>query len=826
MKLIHYLFFILIGVIIYKYIQNIEGLTCFTPFHDVLGDDTTQYRQVNKGSYPVLLKDNLVLQAPATAAPAAALDFPAQGSQESRVQTFNDTNTLNVVCDPGDATFPPWQLSGGADKVLTCKNPTAKVIIGSHGRFTTQGVINSMIGSRGQPSTMLFGSGSVVPDVEISTKIFKRMQVFTYLNEGDCFTFYRTGDKGQLYNNIFNGRSRSEYFSLIQDCRFCFGMPENMNHFNTVFSEMAELDKLLLLSDDTTTSLIQFTHFQQIVNLNGGIPQYYDTGDYFIAKLSFRDSDWAKFYRTGERDKEAMDLRLVQQLQASNINIDFINIYWIVSIFNNLHSGDWNTPGDSIGGAHNYLGPFMSMYCGITFADNSEFYLDPYFTNSIRQYSTLEYERDTTTTLGHDVHTATFTISKIHINGYRLLIKKSLLASCVTIERDKLSPMFRHMNIPVLNRLFPNQETSVELPLFSLNILTTPMFVNPRSDDPYSLPGGQYTSEDIILVILDIIDQIKSHSGGYYQIFINILKKMGMSDSEINNPNGYISSLQLFIIKSGIIESGIEDIDTDVLSLHPRGFIFNILRDLWLPWGYNIMNIGNMKSYNISAPVIFMLLQLFKQNGQNDYNKLDVHMLTCFSGGSDRDLNRRDSTMNYSWEYTWDDAEIATNGNPLARKIGPTCDKKSCEETKDQINAKLVAQGKGDFEVDDASYREKTASGIHPTYETKTYSRDAQNNIIINENVDQSTKIKVNCKNDTNRNTVIECKYNQGPPATFNYDESIINEVDPRICHDSEALDLSVEVAEVDVVEAVCSVKQAQCVPQRSAGGLRFAFKC
>ena len=301
---------------------------------------------------------------------------------------------------------------------------------------------------------------------------------------------------------------------------------------------------------------------------------------------------------------------------------------------------------------------------------------------------------------------------------------------------------------------------------------------------------------------------------------------MGMSDSEINNPNGYISSLQLFIIKSGIIESGIEDIDTDVLSLHPRGFIFNILRDLWLPWGYNIMNIGNMKSYNISAPVIFMLLQLFKQNGQNDYNKLDVHMLTCFSGGSDRDLNRRDSTMNYSWEYTWDDAEIATNGNPLARKIGPTCDKKSCEETKDQINAKLVAQGKGDFEVDDASYRAKIASGIHPTYETKTYRRDAQNNIIIDESVDQSTKIKVNCKNDTNRNTVIECKYNQGPPATFNYDESIINEVDPRICHDSEALDLSVEVAEVDVVEAVCSVKQAQCVPQRSAGGLRFAFKC
>jgi hypothetical protein len=211
MKFIHYLFFILLGVIIYKYIQNIEGLTCFTPFHDVLGDDTTQYRQVNKGSYPVLLKDNLVLQAPATAAGAAAVDFPIPGTQESRVQTFNNTNTLNVVCDPGDATFPPWQLSGGADKVLTCKNPSAKVIINSPGGFTTWGVINHMIGSRGQPSTMLFGSGRVVPDVEISTKIFKRMQVFTYLNGGDCFGLPRHTNLGQLYNNIFNLNKKPKY---------------------------------------------------------------------------------------------------------------------------------------------------------------------------------------------------------------------------------------------------------------------------------------------------------------------------------------------------------------------------------------------------------------------------------------------------------------------------------------------------------------------------------------------------------------------------------------------------------------------------------------
>jgi hypothetical protein len=355
-----------------------------------------------------------------------------------------------------------------------------------------------------------------------------------------------------------------------------------------------------------------------------------------------------------------------------------------------------------------------------------------------------------------------------------------------------------------------------------------PMFVNPPSTypdgnpNPYSLPGGQYTSFDMIDVIFDIIVQIQTNSGGYNNMYREILKQMGMNPGEIDQ---FISSLALLILREPSIYEG----TTNGIDKDPPVILTN-LRDLWLPWGYNFDNLkANISTYpkiKISGDVIFMLLQLFKQNVDYDYNKLDVHMLTCFEGGSDRDLNRRDSTMNYSWEYTWDDAEIATNGNPLARKIGPTCDKQSCEETKDQINAKLVALGKGDFEVDDASYREKNRTGIHPTYETKTYRRDAQNNIIIDESVDQSTKIKVNCKDVPNRNTVIECKYNQGPPATFNYDESIVNEVDPRICHDSEALDLSVEVAEVDVVEAVCSVKQAQCVPQQLAGGLRLDFKC
>jgi hypothetical protein len=249
--------------------------------------------------------------------------------------------------------------------------------------------------------------------------------------------------------------------------------------------------------------------------------------------------------------------------------------------------------------------------------------------------------------------------------------------------------------------------------------------------------------------------------------------------------------------------------------------ILSTLRDLWLPWGYEYDDlkryISDYPSMVISGDVIFMLLQLFKQNAEHDYKKLDVHMLTCFSGISDVDSSQRDSAMDYSWEYTWTDQEIDTAREPLDRKIGPICEKKSCEQTIEQINNRISELGKDEFEVDETSYNQKIITGIHPRYETKTYVRNGQNNITMNQSEDPSTIIKVNCKNDHMRNTIIECKYNQGPPVTFDYDDSI-NALDSRICHDD--LNLSVEVEP----SALCSVKQ--CVTQQSAGGLKLSFRC
>ena len=182
MKFIHYLFFILLGVIIYKYIQNIEGLTCFSPFHNTLGNVGSQYNKVNKGSYPVLLKDNLVLKNN-----GVAIDF-------TREQIFENDDTLSVVCDPGGRINAPWQLADtSTEKVLRCKNPTNRVIIIGHGGFMTAYELG-LYSAYAPPGEVGMYSGRFYYGIYNSQpgqpgfRVFKRMQMITYLNSGDCFS--------------------------------------------------------------------------------------------------------------------------------------------------------------------------------------------------------------------------------------------------------------------------------------------------------------------------------------------------------------------------------------------------------------------------------------------------------------------------------------------------------------------------------------------------------------------------------------------------------------------------------------------------------------
>lgn len=825
MKIIHNLLFIIIGILLYLFINNIEGLQCYTPFHDILGESHSRYNKLNSGSTPILLNDNLVLQKD-----GVSVAFP-HDSKESPDQTFNDADILNVVCDPGDMDNPPWELSSGANKELKCKNPPSKVIITCHGGFISSG------DNRLRLAGNIFGVGYTFTgtsrNIDMYTPIFTRMQVFTYLNDGDCLTLDLNTNMGRSLNNIMN--ESFNYDDVFQDNR---QSQVSMNHIHKVYSEGELLSKLLMFKDSTIESLLQLTYFQYAISQRGS-SRYHSDGDHYISSLSLTKSNWDHLTgrNQGSGRQEWAQIAQIYMINYLNRNHIRTNTSVIVNsvemniyLFDNLYAGAWETSHPITG----FLDPFMGELTFVLFDDSSQIYLNQYMSATIGEISTIGIQPDPNHVLGEDTYTAVFSISKIHIEGIRALIKQILIASCVTIDKDKLSIDFHTRYGTSLNRLFPAGAESVELPLFSLNVLMTPMFVNPPSintdgtENPYSLPGGEYTSGDIILVVLDIINQIKDNDGRYYDIYRDILKHMGIDNRTIAT---YIQSMILLLVKSNIAVHGINH------SVMLPGSIFNILRDLWLPWGYNIALINGLELWEISGQVIFMLLQLFKQNTQHDYNRLDIHLLTCLAGNEN---DERYATMDYSWEYTWTDEEIATGGLQHERKIGPTCNKKSCQQTLHQIDTRINVLGKGDFfEVDEYSYTSKLRTGIHPEYKTKTYSRndsddrDDSDNVTMTEGQDESTKIQVNCKHSPPTAT-IECKYNND--GSFNYDESI-NDLDPRIC---EALNVSVEVGDTSVESPAdvdgspsasaspCGIlRQSSCsVRPAPGGGVKVQFSC
>jgi len=762
MKQMYYIFFILLGILLYKYIQNIEGLTCFSPFHNTLGNNVgSQYNKPNKGSYPVLLKDNLVLKNNGT-----KVDF-------TREQTYENDNTLSVVCDPGDSINAPWQLAGtSTDKVLRCKNPTNRVIIHAHGSFLRQDIIDFILEVEpGQLRSILGGFYFGTYNGQPGFRVFKRMQMITYMNRGDCLSLSNNsnGWPGFLYKILTDNENRLTDFRSFS----LWASDSIRDFFGKGYSELTTFNKVFVFSDEIDDSV-------------------------YIEKIKVG----------GEVEQESPELPLLNQIYDVN-------------------SCSITLPNDSAAIVHNLVPPMNGwLHASIVVHRNIEkllkfnvlTHLGPFHNNTCI-IITIEMQ-DILSSRSHPVLSDTFedlfNLTSIGIDtGYVITlecdvgtissIRSSIFAllriSSIKIHKNLLSPEFIANEVR-LNRLFLDAE-EVDLPLFFLNVLMNPMFRNPPSNfdgnhnNPYSLPGGEYTSFDMLEVIYDIIQQIKNNSGGYNTIYRNILKQIGMNPDEIVQ---FINSLALLVIGGqnnyhGTTNSGLNKDPPVILST---------LRDLWLPWGYEYDDlkryISDYPSMVISGDVIFMLLQLFKQNAEYDYNKLDVHMLTCFSGISDVDSSRRDAEMDYSWEYTWTDQEIDTAREPLDRKIGPTCEKKSCEQTITQINSKISEVGKGDyFEVDEDHYAELTDEGIHPRYKKTRYRRDDQQNIEMAEENEPATYIEVNCK-QSDAGTIIECHYDD-ETNQLNYDQSI-NRLDPNICSRREPI-----LSPAHATQTACGVK-------------------
>ena len=162
----------------------------------------------------------------------------------------------------------------------------------------------------------------------------------------------------------------------------------------------------------------------------------------------------------------------------------------------------------------------------------------------------------------------------------------------------------------------------------------------------------------------------------------------------------------------------------------------------------------------IDSQAVFVLLQLFKQGEEYNYKNLDVHMLTCLTNISS---TYRNAKMDYSWNYTYDDDE---------EKLGPTCKKIECEHTNDEINTSLLTKGFKLKDPPDPPYGER-----YPEYKTKKYSKDQNNNLILDDDIELATELRVECiDSETIGDPRITCKYDQGTrEANFAIDIGELN---------------------------------------------------
>ena len=408
----------------------------------------------------------------------------------------------------------------------------------------------------------------------------------------------------------------------------------------------------------------------------------------------------------------------------------------------------------------------------------------------------------------------TYTYDMRNMENLKNVIKDLMHSQSEMVKRSYLSREFR-IDEHRLNRLFAGNDR-IELPIFCLSILSHPYFVNPFNDPThgqYALPGGQYTAQDLIDLIFDIIIQIIS---GDYSIdetaqnysevkseYYRKMRSLGMSDDEINT---FLSQCNIFLTQT-IISCSI-----------PENFPLLPFMNLWEPWSYPT-NRQEYTIYNWSMQTFLLLIQLFKQD---EGEAIDVHSFTCLEGIRQSDRTKNNFKMDYSWQYAYTDEEARSQD----KRIGPECQRPYCPQTEDEINSKLIQLRKQEFVVDSESYSNE--QNRHPKSRKIIYTKsDDGENIRINRPYIQPTGITVKCKDKVERTQQIYCKYDENAEEQLNYDESI-RQLDESACLDEERtqvttppkLDESIDIGPAQTTPA--QTTGVQTTP--SACGVRFNF--
>lgn len=223
-------------------------------------------------------------------------------------------------------------------------------------------------------------------------------------------------------------------------------------------------------------------------------------------------------------------------------------------------------------------------------------------------------------------------------------VRQLLLSCCVEINPDLLTERFRSSY--VFNRLFPYRITR-RFPLLYFDIYTIDGFKN-NNDSDYRLDnqGGNYTSDDMRLLVTEIIQQIYTGSKndgdvdvinlGYYQMFkTKMMLEKGYNEAqcreELNRlygqwtqiPNTINQTFFNYIMKN-------------------RFLCVDLLEQVWRNYGYDY-NTETRHQYEFSADVPIIFAKLFK-TGIGE--AADVHIMCCIA---DEDTNIRSIQKKGYW---------------------------------------------------------------------------------------------------------------------------------------------------------------------------------
>lgn len=724
---IKFIICIIIGIILYILINKIEGLTCRGPLDDALGnsDRTARIDKLNRGSLPFFPKDNVMVY--------SEVDPVGYIKEDSKNNSYNNNASLTLICSQGlederqDKLAPYVSRNPDYSASLTCHNPSKKVIF-----WQTHGVIKTQDGFRGVTI-----QGSINSNVTI---IPKKMQLIFYINNGNC---YRTGElqsKQSIINNIFSGIYNGDDI-VEQDLLYTPIEGNDNSLLNKGFSELEYINGIYMFGLDSQNIFSDLTV----------LPIY----DVYITYKPSQDN----IYYT------ACDpLLYYNQLQ----NIPFI--------YNNM----LNAINDTEFSILNIIGPYSGWFPIIDFSSNAilDTIKDKYIF-SVGNYVRVERRNNA----GANTIDSTYTYDMGNMETLKQLIKELMISQSVNVLASYLSPVFQRSDS--YRRLF-NGEEEIELPIFCPSILLHPYFVNPFNHQiygEYALQGGQYTAQDLIDLILDIIGQITSVDYSMVKdVYYRKMISLGMSKDEIDT---FLSQCNFFYT-----------LHTVTYSI-PVNFPLLPFMNLWEPWGYSTIN-QNYTNLEWSAQTFYLLIQLFKQE---EGEAIDVHSFSCLEGiGDERTTNN--ANMDYSWQYAYSDEEANNPENP-EKRIGPECQRPVCPQSETQINDKLEALGLSDFIVDSESY--SSEQNRYPKLSEIRYTKsDNDKNITINRSDTNPTGITVRCINKPNVIRQIYCKYDEDKvDEPLNYDESIVEELDPTICNIQAS---GQTLSPVTVVESVCGV--------------------